>query len=124
MEIIPSVLSDQSGIKLKINSRGTSLLVQWLKIHLSMQGTQVQSLVQEDPTCYGATKPVHHNYYRASKQQPPNLCATATAALEPEASARNKKPPQWRPAHCNQEYPCSMQLEIARAATKTQQSQK
>ena len=26
------------------------------------QGTQVQSLVQEDPTCLGATKPVHPSY--------------------------------------------------------------
>ena len=25
-------------------------------------GTQVQSLVQEDSTCYGTTKPRHHNY--------------------------------------------------------------
>ena len=25
-----------------------------------MQGTWVQSLVQEDPSCQGATKPVHH----------------------------------------------------------------
>ena len=32
----------------------TSLVVQWLRIHLLMQGTQVQSLVREDPTCYGA----------------------------------------------------------------------
>ena len=22
---------------------------------------QIQSLIQEDPTCHGATKPVHHN---------------------------------------------------------------
>ena len=28
-----------------------------------MQGTLVQSLVQEDPTCRRATKPVHHNYW-------------------------------------------------------------
>ena len=28
-----------------------------------MQGTWVQSLVQEDPTCRGATKPVYHNYW-------------------------------------------------------------
>ena len=27
-----------------------SLVVQWLRIHLPMQGTQVQSLVWEDPT--------------------------------------------------------------------------
>ena len=25
-------------------------------------GTQVQTLVWEDSTCHGATKPVHHNY--------------------------------------------------------------
>ena len=30
---------------------GTFLVVQWLRIHLSMQGTWVWSLVQEDPTC-------------------------------------------------------------------------
>ena len=36
----------------------------WLsgkRIHLPMQETQVRSLVQEDPTCCGATKPVHHD---------------------------------------------------------------
>ena len=41
---------------------GTSLVVQWLRIHLPMQGTQLPALVQEDPTCRGATKPVRHNY--------------------------------------------------------------
>ena len=42
--------------------RGTFLVVQWLRIHLPMQGTQVQALVREDPTCRGAAKPVRHNY--------------------------------------------------------------
>ena len=41
---------------------GTSLVVQWLTICLPVQGTQVRSLVLEDPTCCGATKPVRHNY--------------------------------------------------------------
>ena len=41
---------------------GASLVVQWLRICLPMQGTQVRSLVWEDPTCRGATKPVRHNY--------------------------------------------------------------
>ena len=39
-----------------------SLVAQWLRIHLPMQGTRVRSLVREDPTCHGATKSVHHNY--------------------------------------------------------------
>ena len=36
---------------------GTSLVVQWLRICLSMQGTQGGSLVQEDATCLRSTKP-------------------------------------------------------------------
>ena len=42
--------------------RGASLVAQWLRIRLPMQGTRVQALVREDPTCRGATKPVRHNY--------------------------------------------------------------
>ena len=38
------------------------LAVQWLRICLAMQGTLVQFLIWEDPTCCGATKPVRHNY--------------------------------------------------------------
>ena len=38
------------------------LVAQWLRIRLPMQGTRVQALVQEDPTCRGATKPVCCNY--------------------------------------------------------------
>ena len=40
----------------------TSLVVQWLRICLPIQGTRVRALVREDPTCHRATKPVHHNY--------------------------------------------------------------
>ena len=36
---------------------GTSLVVQWLRIHLPMQRMQVQSLVREDSTCRGAAEP-------------------------------------------------------------------
>ena len=39
-----------------------SLVAQWLRIRLPMQGTWVQALVREDPTYHGATKPVSHNY--------------------------------------------------------------
>ena len=41
---------------------GTSLVAQWLRIRLPMQGTLVRALVRDDPTCHGATKPVRHNY--------------------------------------------------------------
>ena len=39
-----------------------SLVAQWLRICLLMQGTGVRALVWEDPTCRGATRPMSHNY--------------------------------------------------------------
>ena len=39
-----------------------SLVAQWLRIRLPMQGTRVRALVWEDPTCRRATKPMHHDY--------------------------------------------------------------
>ena len=44
------------------SSHRASLVVQWLRIRLPMQGTRVRALVWEDPTCRRATKPVRHNY--------------------------------------------------------------
>ena len=46
----------------KKTDSGASLVAQWLRICLPMQGTRVQALDQEDPTCRGAMKPVRHNY--------------------------------------------------------------
>ena len=40
---------------------GTSVVVQWLRTHLSVQGTRVPSLVREDCTCHRAAKPMYHN---------------------------------------------------------------
>ena len=48
--------------KLKKIHSGASLVAQWLRICLPMQGTRVRALVWEDPTCRGATRPVSHNY--------------------------------------------------------------
>ena len=59
----------------------TSLVAQWLRIYLPMQGTQVRSLVQEDPTC---------------------LCAATTDACEPRAHAlQQESHSSEKPAHCN-----------------------
>ena len=46
---------------IKKSTNGASLVVQWLRICLLMQGTWVRALVWEDPTCRGATRPVSHN---------------------------------------------------------------
>ena len=44
------------------NQSPASLVAQWLRIRLPIQGTRVQALVREDPTCCGATRPMRHNY--------------------------------------------------------------
>ena len=72
----------------KKNSVGASLVVQWLRIHLTMQGTLVRSPAQGDPTCRGAAKPTCHNYW---------ACAATPGALVPTACALQQgKPPQWK----------------------------
>ena len=96
--------------KIKIR---TSLVVQWLRIRLPMQGTWVRALVQEDPTCCGAAKPVHYSYW--------------ACALEPTShnywahEPQLLKPVRLELVLCNKEAtamrnPCT--------ATKTQCSQK
>ena len=60
----------------------TSLVVQWLRISLWVQATLVQTLVQEDPTCLGATKPVHHSYWARDLQEKPPQCEACPPQLE------------------------------------------
>ena len=59
---------------------GTSLVVQFLGVHLPIQGAGVWFLVREDPACHGTTKP----------------CSTATESQQPRAHAQDQeKPPNW-----------------------------
>ena len=60
-DMFPILMDVTVLIQIKNRVR-TSLVAQWLRIRLPMQGTQVRSLVREDPTCSGATKPVRRNY--------------------------------------------------------------
>ena len=88
------LISDK--IDFKIKTVGTSLVAQRLRICLPMQGTRVRSLVRVDPTCRGATKPVHHNYWAHVPQ------LRKPVRLEPVL--RNKKShSNEKPAHCNEE---------------------
>ena len=48
-------------IFLKKEKSRASLVAQWLRVCLLMQGTRVRALVWEDPTCHGAAGPVSHN---------------------------------------------------------------
>ena len=102
-------------------------MAQWLRICLLMQGTWVWALVREEPTCRGATKPVHHNY-RAYTLEPVshNYWAHVTQLLSPwaittEARVPRACSPQQReatamrsPRTSTKRSPRSRQLEKAR----------
>ena len=55
---------------------------QWLRIHLPVQGTWVQSLAREDSTCRGAAKPMCHSYW-ACTLEPMSHNYWSLCALEP-----------------------------------------
>ena len=109
---------------------GISLLVQWIRIHLQMQGTWVLSPVQEDSMCCGGTKPMHHNYWGCMPQLLKLACFKALTrqllkhvCLEPvfhnKRSHFNEKPV----ARALQQM-FTTSRESWCAATKTQYSQK
>ena len=100
-----------------------SLVAQWLIICLPMQGTWVRALVQEDPTCRGATKPVHHNYWACALEPVSHnywsLRAWSSGSATREATAMRSL------CTATKSSPRSPQLEKSpRVATKTQRSQK
>ena len=109
----------------KNKQTGTSLVVQWLRICLPVQGTQVRSLVWEDSTCLRAIKPVHHDYWACSLE-PSSHNYWRLRTLGPVCHnywARVLQP--LKPTHCNEEHPpLSATRGSPRAAMKTQHTQK
>ena len=77
------------------NRLGASLVVQWLRILLPMQGTRVRALVREDPTCR-----VPQLLRLRSRAPKPQLLKPARLELVPcsKRSHCNEKP-----AHHNEE---------------------
>ena len=72
-----------------------------------MQETQVQSLVQEDPTCQGATKYAHHNYWAYGLQS--RSCdywihhiPQLLKPMHPRVCAQQQEKPPWWGAHTPQ----------------------
>ena len=103
-----------------------SLVAQWLRIRLPMQGTWVRALIREDPICRRTTKPMHHNYWAwALEPVSHNYWACEPQLLKPtglQPVLRNKRSPAMRSLlTATKSSPRSSQLE---KATKTQSSQK
>ena len=73
-----------------------------------MQGTRVESLVWEDPTCRGATEPMRHSYWACALDPASyNYWAHAPQLLKPvrlEPVLRNKRSHRnKKPVHHNEE---------------------
>ena len=86
----------------------TSLVAQWLRIRLPMQGTWVWALIREDPTCRRAAKPMRHNYWTCSLEPVSHNCwAHMPQLLKPaclEPVLRNKRSHlNEKPTHRNEE---------------------
>ena len=77
-----------------------SLVAQWLRVCLPMQGTRVRALVWEDPTCHRAAGPGSHNYL---------ACASGACAPQQEAAIVRG------PRTAMKSGPCLPQLEKALA---------
>ena len=92
------------------NKNWASLVTQWLRVCLPMQGTWVRALVWEDPTCRGATRPMCHKYW---------ACASGACAPQQERPRQWEAcAPWWRVALL------ATTRESPRTATKTQHRQK
>ena len=98
-------------IKHHLNSIWVSLVVRWFRIHLAVQRIPVWSLVQEDPTCLGAGKPLLCNYQSQCTLEPLLRNKRSTAVRSPCTATREQLL-----LTATGESPC--------AATKTQHSQK
>ena len=90
---------------------GTSLVVQWLRIHLPVQRTQVRSLTWEDSICHRATEP---------------MCRNCWAGVPGACSLQQERPSQWEASapQPKSSSPHTATRESPRAATKTRCSQK
>ena len=79
-----------------------SLVAQWLKVCLPMQGTWVRALVWKDPTCRGATRPMSHNCWActsgacAPQQERPRWWEARTLRWRVTPACRNWREPSHR----------------------------
>ena len=90
--------------------KGASLVAQWLRVCLPMQGTRVRALVWEDPTCRGA-----------AWAREPQLLSLRVWSL----CSATRGPDGEGPAHRDEEWPpLATTGESPRTETKTQHSHK
>ena len=109
-------------MNLRSKEDGLSLVVQQLRIHLLMQGTWIRSLVWEDLTYHGISKPKGQNHW-ASVLEPRARTTGVHMSTEPTFWNKGSQPNEEPMSH-NQRGPYSPELRTACAAAETQSHQK
>ena len=72
-----------------------------VRICLPVQETWVGSLIQENPMCHGAAKPMHHDYWACALEP---MSRNYWSLLTLEAMLHNRRSYQnEKPMHCNEE---------------------
>ena len=84
-----------------------------------MQETSVRSLIQEDPACCGATKPVRHSYCACATLEPGGCNCRSRSPQSPCSTAREAHTLQGRVAAtcCNREKPLGSNEDPAQPKT-------
>ena len=100
------------------NQTRAPLVVQWLRIHLPVPGTQIRSLVWQDPTCSERRASVP---WRLSPHASPP--AVTTRAQSPRACAQRQEKHEWA-LQLESKPPLASTGESLHAAMKTQCSRK
>ena len=76
------------------------MMAQWERTDLTMQDTPVWSLVQEDSSCGGTSKPVLHNDWACALEPGNHPTMQLLKHACPRAQAQQQdKPAQWELAH-------------------------
>ena len=106
------------GLYMKVNT-GSSLVAQWLRIRLPMQGTQVRALAREEPTCRRVTKPMCHNYWACALEPGSHnywaQCATTTEARTPRGHAAQQREATAMRSPCTATKSSSHSLQLEKA---------
>ena len=110
-----------SGLKCLKSQKRPSLVVQWLRIHLPIQGYGFDTWFWKIPRASGATRPMQHSYWAWV------LVAAETLGprplLEPMPCNKRNHGNQKPRAPQLDSSPCSLQLGSLHVAMKTQHSQ-
>ena len=93
--------------KSKLQWVRTSLVVQWVRIHLPVEGTWIQSLIREDSSCLRTSKPMRHNYWTWALGRKSHNCWAPELELLKHVPSRAHAPKQEEPpqreAHTTQQ---------------------